>query len=147
MKGKKRLQGQEYIRIKTKTTKLVIVQLISWMEKSFRYRVLIFRKSLDIRRFFFLLAFVNNFTKTLSTPTVTFRDAHLLQSTNTQPIFSFYSFFINSKLKKREGEMKEAYFKYIFPKKKIRKENKTKTKTKCTNKEKHTSTENFQIRK
>ena len=30
--------------------------------------------------------------------------------------------------------MKEAYFKYIFPKKKIRKENKTKTKTKCTNK-------------
>ena len=43
--------------------------------------------------------------------------------------------------------MKEAYFKYIFPKKKIRKENKTKTKTKCTNKEKHTSTENFQIRK
>ena len=31
--------------------------------------------------------------------------------------------------------MKEAYFKYIFPKK-IRKENKTKTKIKCTNKRK-----------
>ena len=39
---KKRLQGQEYIRIKTRTTKLVILQLISWMEKSLRYRVLIF---------------------------------------------------------------------------------------------------------
>ena len=81
----------------------MILQLISWMEKSLRYRVLIFLKSLDIRRFFFLLAFVNNFTKTLSTPTVTFRDAHLLQSTNTQPIFSFYSFFINSKLIKKRG--------------------------------------------
>ena len=32
--------------------------------------------------------------------------------------------------------MKEAYFKYILPKKKIRKENKTKTKIKCTNKRK-----------
>ena len=52
-----------------------------------------------------LLAFVDSFQKTLSTSTVTFRDAHLLQSTNAQPICFLFSFFIKSKLVNKRGRL------------------------------------------
>ena len=54
---------------------------------------------------FLLLAFEKKIKKHFSTPTLTYGDAHLLESKNVQPIFSFYfSFCITFQLVKKRGE-------------------------------------------
>ena len=53
---------------------------------------------------------------------------HLLQSTNTQPIFSLLRYFIHSQLVKKREESERRLLGMYLAKKKIRKENKTKKK-------------------
>ena len=55
---------------------------------------------------FLLLAFVINFKKNFFFFTFTYGDAHLLESRNEQPIFSFYfNFIIYSQLVKGKEEI------------------------------------------
>ena len=53
---------------------------------------------------------------------------HLLQSTNTQPIFIFIKILIYSQLLKKREESERRLLGMYLAKKKIRKENKTKKK-------------------
>ena len=54
---------------------------------------------------FSLLIFERILRKHFTTPTIAFGDAHLLESKNAQPNFSFYfSFLITSQLLKKRGE-------------------------------------------
>ena len=65
---------------------------------------------------FLLLAFEKKLRKHFSTPTLTYGDAHMLESKNVKPIFFFLFQFLHYLYWwKREGEMKEEYFKYILP--------------------------------
>ena len=66
---------------------------IYWMEKSFRYRALIFWKSLDIRRFFLLLAFVKNSRKHFLRPRSPFEMRICNKARMHSQFFSFLSFF------------------------------------------------------